>query len=139
LKFIYAANPQPTTITPVNATWFKKDTMEYVVAKSNDAAATKNFYRVYYSSDKIKLLQLVNGMLVENESYTGVIRPKEDFVTFIMGFNIKKKLEKYFEDCQLVSKKAGDGDYGGAMSKDKMTKFIEMCKDYASGCGVGTN
>lgn len=139
LKFISAANPQPTTITPVNAIWFKKDTMEYVVAKSNDAAATKNFYRVYYSSDKIKLLQLVNGMLVENASYTGIIRPKEDFVTFIMGMSIKKKLEKYFEDCPLVSKKAGDGDYGGAMSKDKMIKFVEMCKDYASGCGVGTN
>lgn len=140
LKFISSSNPsQAVAISPTNAIWFTIDTAEYVMAKSNDNGVAKNFYRVYYSSDRIKLLQLVNGSLVENTSYTGILRPNEDYVTFIIGFSIKKKLEKYFEDCPTVSKKAKDGDYGGAMSKDKMTKYLEMCKDYTSGCGNGTN
>ncbi len=140
LKFISSSNPsQPTTLTPINTVWFIKDSVEYVMAKSKDQTAPKNFYRLYYSSGKIKLLQLVNGVLEENSAYTGIVRPQEDFVTFITGFSIKKKLEKYFEDCPVVSKKAGDGDYKGAMSKDKTGNYFDMCKDYTNSCSTGTN
>lgn len=136
LKFISTENPsQAVSLTPINTSWFKKDSIEYMMAKSDDKPAIKNFYRVYFSSDKIKLLQLVNAGLVENEGYIGIMRPTEDYITFIMGLSIKKNLKKYFENCPVVSEKAGDGEYGGSMSKDKITKYIQMCTDYSASCG----
>jgi len=54
-------------------------------------------------------------------------------VTFASGFGVKKKLAGYFEDCQEVSKKAKDGDFGGAFSTNTLSNYKELCKEY-DGC-----
>ena len=133
LQFLPKEDPSKVEIiSPVSILAFKKDSIEYEVQKnfSDPRNPIKQFYKVVYKSTKIKLLEYVNNYLTPQEAYTGVVRPNEPGITFFAGFGLKKRVAKYFEDCPEVSKKASNGDYGGAMSNKILEKYTQMCKDY---------
>ncbi len=132
IQFIPKDDPAKIeTLSPVNVLGFSIDTVNYIMCKnlSNATNPVKQFFKVVFNGAKIKLLMYVEGNLVPRQDYIAVIRPKEDGVFFVTGFGIKKRLAKYFEDCKEVSDKAGDGDYGKALTVS-VNKFIEMCQDY---------
>ena len=122
-------------ISPSNSNGLIIGETKYTIAKANiDGALLKYFFRVEYKSDKIQLLQLLKNDLSINPDYLGLLRPKEDLVNILLGLGIKKSIGKYFADCPTVSDKGRDGDYGGSVlsngGKDRLGKFIQMCKDY---------
>jgi hypothetical protein len=120
-------------VTPSNSVSLKIGNENYIVAKANvDGALQKNFYRIEYKSDKIQLLQLLKNDLTVYQDYLGLLRPNEDLVNILLGLSVKKNMGKYFKDCPTVSDKAKDGEYGGSIygTKDRLGKFIEMCKQY---------
>lgn len=122
-------------ITPANTVTFTIENVNYVVAKATvNGGLNKNFYRVEYKSDKIQLLQLIKNDLSIEQDYLGLLRPNEDLVNILLGLSVKKNLGKYFNDCPAVSDKAKDGEYGGSIygTKDRVGKFIEMCKQYTA-------
>jgi len=135
LKMIPADKAEtPILITPLNSRSLKMGPVNYTVAKANlDGGIQKSFYKVEYESGKIKLLQLLKTDLTVVPDYLGVLRPNEDMVTVLLGWTVKKNLGKYFSDCPTVSEKAKDGEFGGSAiaSKDRLTPFIEMCKQYS--------
>ncbi len=122
-------------VTPSNSVSFKIGNDDYTVAKANvDGALQKNFYRIEYKSDKIQLLQLLKNDLTVYQDYLGLLRPNEDLVNILLGLSVKKNMSRYFKDCPIVSDKAKDGEYGGSIygTKDRLGKFIEMCKQYTA-------
>ena len=133
LQFLPKEDPSKVEIlSPVSILAFKKDSIEYVMQKnfSDERNPVKQFFKVVYKSKKIMLLEYVNNYLTPQEAYTGVVRPNEPGITFFAGFGLKKRVAKYFADCPEVSKKASNGDYGGAMSNKIVEKYTQMCIDY---------
>ncbi|MCY7292214.1 MAG: hypothetical protein LH615_08530, partial [Ferruginibacter sp.] len=136
LKLIPTDKAEATIlITPSNTNLLKTGETTYTVAKASiDGALQKYFFRVEYKSDKIQLLQLLKADLTLVNDYVGLLRPKEDIVNILLGLSVKKNMGKYFADCPTVSDKAKGGDYGGSIygggAKDRLGKFIEMCKEY---------
>lgn len=132
IQFIPKDDPSKIEVlSPVSILGFKKDSVVYEVHKnlSNPSNPVKQFYKLVYSSPKIKLLEYVNAVLVPDINYTATLRPKDEGIFFIASLGMKKKLAKYFEDCKEVSDKAGDGDYGKGLNFT-IDKFVQMCKDY---------
>lgn len=124
-------------LTPFNSSSLKIGGDQYMVAKASiDGALQKYFFRVEYNSEKIQLLQLLKADLTVYPDYIGLLRPKEDLVNILLGLSVKKNMGKYFSDCPSVSDKARGGDYGGSIygggGKERLGKFIEMCKEYTS-------
>lgn len=134
LQFFAKENPtKPITLTPQNCKWFKKDSVEYVSVKNNsNGPAVKQFFKVHFNSPKIKLLEYMNPSFMPDGNNIGFIKPNEEFITLIVGFGIKKKLGKYFEDCEAVSKKARDGEFGGAFSNKKIADYTALCEEYTN-------
>jgi hypothetical protein len=134
LQMISKENPEkPITLTSLNCLKFNIDSAQYIVVKNNNnGPAVKQFFRVQYSSEKIKLIQYIDNSFVLSGDYIGFIRPTEEFVTMATGLGVKKRLASYFEDCETVSSKAKDGDYGGAVSKNMLENFRKACEDYTA-------
>lgn len=130
-------NEVPVMLTAMNCNSLKMGDVQYTAAKASvDGALQKYFFRVEFKSDKIQLLQLMKADLTVVQDYLGLIRPKEDLVNILLGLSVKKNMSKYFADCPAVADKAKDGDYGGSIygggAKDRLGKFIEMCKEYTA-------
>ena len=124
---------KPIVLTPLNCLKFNIDTANYIMAKNaSGATPVKQFFLVHYTSSKIKLLQYVNTGMIPDPNYIGFMRPAEESITFGTGMGVKKKLAKYFEDCEAVSEKAKDGDFGTAFSKNTLDNFKKLCTEYDS-------
>ena len=137
LKIIPSDKSEQVLLTPSNTSSLNVDGLLYTVAKANiDGALQKNFFRVEYKSDKIQLLQLMKNDLTASPDYIGLLRPKEDLVNILLGLSVKKNMAKYFSDCEVISDMAKEGSYGGSIygggGKDRLGKFIEMCKEYTA-------
>jgi hypothetical protein len=61
--------------------------------------------------------------------YTAVMKPNDEYPFFLPSLGMKKKIAKYFEDCEIVKKNAQDGEYGKGLNY-KMEQFMKLCTDY---------
>ncbi|MGG9972368.1 hypothetical protein ACQ33O_11290 [Ferruginibacter sp. SUN002] len=132
LQIVPNDNPSaPITLTAQNCVSFTMDSVKYISYKHGyNGGISKGIFKVIYSSNKITLVQFMDNYFKPDPGSLGFKRPTEDMVTYFSGFGVKKKMAKYFEDCEAVSDNAKSGDFGGAFSTDKEPKFVELCKQY---------
>ena len=134
LKFLPNESPdKPLLLTPLNTVQITVDSLSYVAAKAQvpGVGISKYFFLLQYVSPNIKLLQFVNNTLSLTDAFhLAYLRPGEEIITFATGLGMKKRLEKYFEDCPAVGEKIKQGEFGGAMSKDVLGNLKKLCVEY---------
>ncbi len=119
----------PILLTPAKVSSFSYGEQRYYTVKQSNGSGglVRHFAVVLFESDKIKLLEKTDGNYNPIKSYMLWSSAQEMPAEIEMGF--KKTLSKYLADCDNVSTKVKDGEYGSAFSFD-ITKFIKLCQDY---------
>jgi hypothetical protein len=119
---------EPIVLIPEKVAEFNAGELQYCTTKYAEPGGllTRKFALVHFKSDAIVLMEKLDGKLAGTKLY--ILQSSSQESPLALSSGVKKAMAGYLNDCDEVSKKAKDGDYGGMFTT--LEKLMTLCEDY---------